>query len=219
MDMNGRPNGESRHGATARSAKDAEISTAAGRGLLALLAVVVVMSAAISVGAQPTAAERTGKLGRAEVDFLTSAAQAGHTEVEGSKLALNKGVNTQVKGFAQQMIDDHSKTGSELASLAASKGVTLPDSPSLIQKTKIKLLSARDGAGFDREYTNGIGVAAHEDALTLFQKTSREAKDADIKDFAVKTLPTLAHHLQMARDLKTVIDKESAAGPPDERKQ
>jgi len=171
--------------------------------------------------ASPVVADRaaTSKLARADITFLTKAAQAGHAEVESSKLAVSKAVNTQVKGFAQQMIDDHGKAGSELASLAASKGVKLPDGPSVMQKTKIKLLAARDGAAFDRQYAGGMGVAAHEDTVKLFQKAVREAKDADVKAFATKTLPTLEHHLKMARELKEVADKEGNAKSLKDRKQ
>jgi putative membrane protein len=158
-------------------------------------------------------------LARADAAFLAKAAQAGHAEVESSKLALAKAVNTQVKGFAQQMIDDHAKAGSELASLAASKGVKLPDAASLVQRTKIKLLAARDGAGFDREYASAMGVKAHEETVKLFQKAAQAANDADVKAFAAKTLPTLQHHLEMARELKAVTDKEGNAKAPSDRKQ
>jgi putative membrane protein len=175
-------------------------------------------SASASGGASAAAAG-SAKLARADTRFMDSAARAGLAEVEGSKLAQNKGVNTQVKGFAQQMIDDHEKAHKELQSLAESKGVKLPDAPSLAQRAKIKLLSARDGAGFDRQYASSIGVSAHEDAVKLFQKAARDAKDADVKAFAAKTLPTLEHHLQMARELKATVDKEGNAKAPTDRKQ
>jgi putative membrane protein len=177
-------------------------------------------ASAAAGGASAAASAQAGQsLARADKAFFTDAAQAGLAEIESSKLALAKGVNTQVKGFAQQMIDDHTRASQELASLASSKGVTLPTEPSLAQRAKIKLLSARDGAGFDRQYASGMGVSAHEDAIKLFQKTARNASDADVKAFAAKTLPTLEHHLQMARDMKAVVDKEGNAKAPNDRKQ
>ena len=178
-------------------------------------------AAAAKAAASPVAADRAApsKLARADIAFLTKAAQAGHAEVESSKIAVDKAVNTQVKGFAQQMVDDHGKASAELASLAAAKGVKLPDGPSVMQKTKIKLLAARDGAGFDRQYASGMGVSAHEDTVKLFQKAAREAKDPDVKAFASKTLPTLEHHLKMARELKAVTDKEGNAKALKDRKQ
>jgi len=139
-------------------------------------------------------------------------------EVEASKLAVEKGVNTQVKGFAQQMIDDHGKAGQELAALAASKGVTLPTKPSIAQTTRIRLLSARAGSAFDRQYADSIGVKAHQDTVKMFQKAATGANDPDVKAFAAKALPTLENHLKMARDMKAAADKQGNVKAPGDRK-
>jgi len=139
--------------------------------------------------------------------FMKDAAHAGHMEVEGSQLALNKASSPQVKTFAQQMIDDHNKAAAELATLAASKGVKLADGPSITQKAKLKMLGTHDGAKFDADYAKTVGVSAHEDAVKLFTKASNEAEDADVKAFATKTLPTLQHHLEMARQLAAATGK------------
>jgi putative membrane protein len=44
-------------------------------------------------------------------------------------------------------------------------------------------------------------VKDHEKAVKLFSKESSSGKDAELKAFATKTLPTLQHHLEMARQL------------------
>ncbi|MDN3921540.1 DUF4142 domain-containing protein [Roseateles violae] len=139
----------------------------------------------------------------ADASFMKDAAHAGHAEVSASKLALSKSSDTQVKAFAQQMIDDHTKAAAELQSLADAKGVKLPTEPSMTQKTKEKMtLSTADGANFDYRYADSAGVSAHEDTVKLFRKAAAEAKDADVRAFASKTLPTLEHHLQMAKELQ-----------------
>ena len=148
------------------------------------------------------------KLARADAAFLKQAAQNGHAEVQGSKLALDKGTHAQVKAFAQQMVDDHTKVAQELSALASDKGVDVPSEPSLAQKAKLKLLAQRDGESFDRHYAESVGVSAHEDTVKLFKKAAAEAKDADVKAFATKTLPTLEQHLQHARDLKAATSKK-----------
>lgn len=157
-------------------------------------------------GPLPPAAPRTGtatrtSLSNADSRFMRSAARAGMAEVESSKLALQKSSNQQVKTFAQQMVDDHSKANQELNSLASSKGLRLPTEPSLTQRAKMKLLSSSDGAKFDQRYSENMGVSAHQDTVKLFQKAANSADDAEVKAFASKTLPTLQHHLEMARAL------------------
>jgi putative membrane protein len=135
-------------------------------------------------------------------EFMEKAAQAGHTEVEASKLAQSKGSSADVKTFAATMIDDHTKVGDELTQLAASKNVKVPAEPSIVQRTKIKVLSATSGSNFDKRYADEIGVTAHQDTIALFQKEASGGADPDVKAFATKTLPSLNHHLEMAKTLQ-----------------
>ena len=162
-----------------------------------LLASFLCLSAVVA-----TEAASADTVAHSDASFMKAAAHAGNMEVEGSRLALSKSASPQVKTFAQQMIDDHTKAAQALAALAASKGVKLPDGPSLGQKAELKLLGTHDGAKFDAKYAEKVGVGAHEDAVKLFTKAASEAKDADVKAFASKTLPTLQHHLEMAQALK-----------------
>lgn len=179
------------------------------RHLTATLLAVAALGGAQTVMAQATPATpmvAESKLDSKDRDFLENAAQAGHMEVEGSKLALEKSRNADVKRFAQKMIDDHGKAGQQLADLAKAKGYDAPTEPSLMQQAKLKTLGLRD-EGFDKAYAESIGVAAHEDAVKLFQQASNEAKDPEVKQFATETLPTLEQHLQMAKSLEQSVKK------------
>jgi putative membrane protein len=173
--------------------------------------------------ATPAAApggERTmaNRLAGADKDFLEQAAQNGHAEIEGSRLAATKATNPDVKAYAQKMVDAHTKSHQELVTLATSKGAKLPDDPSLVQKTKLKLLEAVDGEGFDRRYTESLGVEAHEDNVKLFQKASSRSADPEIKAFATRMLPELREHLTMARALKTASAKKGAKADAEVRR-
>lgn len=152
----------------------------------------------------PQPAESISKLDSSDREFLSDAATSGAMEVEGSKLALEKGRHAEVKTFAQKMIDDHTKVGQQLAQLAKTKGYDAPTEPSLMQKAKLKTLSMRD-EGFDEAYVNEIGVSAHEDAVELFLKASQDAQDPDVKQFATQTLPSLQKHLEHARTLQQTV--------------
>lgn len=147
------------------------------------------------------------KVARVDARFLKDAAQAGIVEVEAGKLAIGKTSNPEVKAFAQQMVDDHTKVSVDLSALASSKGITLPTEPSLTDKAKLKILSLRDNQGFDQHYVKSFGVDVHEDVIQLFQKAAKDGQDADVKGFATNALAALQHHLQVARDLKVHLDK------------
>ena len=161
---------------------------------------------ATSLGAH--AADTSAKLSHQDKSFLEDAAEGGNAEVEGSKVALAQSGSADVKAFAQQMVDDHGKAGTELKGLAGQKGVKVSDTPSTMKKTEIKLLSERKGSSFDQHYADSIGVKAHEDTVKLFQKEVDKGTDPDVKAWAQKTLPALQHHLEMAQQLKAKTDAE-----------
>lgn len=172
---------------------------------LALSGAGVVLPTWAAPASSPAAATQPAA---ADKEFFTKAAQGGHAEVESSKLAASKAASADVKTFAQQMVTDHTKAGEELAALAASKGFTVPASPSPAQQSQIKTLDGTTGADFDRRYAKVMGVDAHRETVALFKKASSGAKDPDVKAFAAKTLPTLEHHLKMAEDLNKAVNKK-----------
>lgn len=165
--------------------------------------------AALAQAPAPAPAQAAAPLAKQDAQFLQQAAQNGHAEVESSKLAQTKATTPQVKAFAEQMVADHTKTGEELKTLAQSKGVQVPAEPSDKQKSKLQKLGSAEGAKFDKQYASEMGVDAHEDTVKLFKKGASQAKDPDVKAFAERTLPTLEHHLSMAKELKSTVDKST----------
>ncbi len=134
-------------------------------------------------------------------EFFPSAASAGMLEIETSKLALQTSQNADVKAFAQQMVDDHTKAAAELKTLAASKSITLPTAMSKHHQMMYDhLKDEKPGKDFDSAYQN-TQVVAHKEAVTLFAKASTDSKDPEVKAWASNTLPTLQHHGAMAKDL------------------
>jgi putative membrane protein len=140
--------------------------------------------------------------------FLKKAAHAGNFEVQGSQLALKKSKNPEVQKFAQQMVEDHTKASKELKALAMKKKVEVSADPSFMQRGSLMLLGTNDGHDFDENYAENVGVDAHEATVELFEKAAKNADDADIKQFANKLLPSLKHHLEMARTLDKAVDKK-----------
>ncbi len=163
------------------------------------------LALAVSLGAQ---AQTTAKLSGQDKSFLKDAAEGGNAEVSGSQVALTQSSNADVKTFAQMMVDGHGKAGTELKGLAEQKGVKVSDTPTTVKKAEIKMLSERKGSSFDQHYADSIGVKAHQDTITLFQKEVDKGTDPDVKAWAAKTLPALQHHLEAAQALKAKTDAE-----------
>jgi putative membrane protein len=127
--------------------------------------------------------------------FAVEAANGGMAEVELAKLAQTKGTNAKVKEFAAMMIKDHTMANEELMALAKTKNITLPTTIGADQQTVMGDLQKKTAADFDKGYVDAM-VTDHKKDVSLFEKASTDAKDADLKSFATKTLPTLKMHLQ-----------------------
>ena len=135
-------------------------------------------------------------------DFMTAADLAGIAEVELSKLAQTKATNAEVKKFAAMMVTDHTKAGEELKALGAKKSYKPATEMDSAHKSIMQKLQGLSGADFDRAYVDAM-IDDHEDAVDLFDGQAKDGKDADIKAFAAKTLPTLQGHLKMINDIKS----------------
>jgi putative membrane protein len=132
--------------------------------------------------------------------FYKSAAEGCISEVELGQLAQQTASNPAVKDFGAMMVKDHSAANEKLKALAASKQVSLPDSPSMTQKafkTKLNLLS---GDSFDKSYIKGM-IEDHKEDIKEFQKEVSEGKDPQARAFASATLPTLQMHLQKIQSI------------------
>jgi len=145
-------------------------------------------------------------LAKQDMDFINKAAQAGQYEVQSGRLAQSKASAAETKSFAGQMVTDHTKANDELKALVQGKGAQVPAEPSDAQKLQLKTLGSAEGGNFDKAYAKD-NVAAHEDAVKLFRTASKDAADADLKAFAARTLPTLEHHLEMAKSLDSSVKK------------
>ena len=158
-----------------------------------------------SAAAQP---EQGRELAEEDRKFLEDAAQSGHAEIEGSRIAMESNASAPVREFAQKMIDDHTKAHEELLDLATRKGFTPPDEPSVTQRAELLALRALSGSPFDRMYAARIGEAAHENAVELFQRATQETRDPEIRAYAEKYLPKLKEHLEAARALRKQVGSD-----------
>ena len=184
---------------------------------------------------------QTGKtasqLSSADEKFVTEACHGGKIEVKMSKLATERAQNAEVKQFAQKMVDDHGKSGTELKQIATSKGCTMPESDEHLtgigndaDRTQVRekteahpnkdmaefkrewqKLESATGADFDRQYVS-MSLKCHEKSVKEFEKASKDAQDPEVKSFAAKTLPTLREHLTQVRSLQSQVGSVGAPG-------
>ena len=141
-----------------------------------------------------------GQLDHSDRKFVEEAAKGGMAEVELGQLASQRAQSPDVKQFAQRMVTDHGKANDQLKQIASSKNVTLPTDVPAAEKRERDRLAKLSGAQFDREYMSHM-TSDHKKDTSLFRSAAKSAKDAEVKQFASTTLPTLEEHLQMAQSI------------------
>jgi putative membrane protein len=134
-------------------------------------------------------------------DFVKQVAISDMFEIEASKLAQQKGT-AEEKTFASQMVTDHTKTSTELKGLVSGGKVKaeLPAAIDSSHQSKLDKLKGASGRDFSSEF-DSTQVSAHKDAVDLFERYAKGGDNANLKDWAGKTLPALKHHLEMAQEL------------------
>jgi putative membrane protein len=157
------------------------------------------------LGSVPIAqAEKAASLSHADTSFMSDAAQGGMDEVRMGDLAERNATNERVRSFGKKMVDEHTKLGNELQSLASRKGLALPDDISITQKAGNKILSTKSGHAFDESYMSSM-VKDHKDDVEAFEKEANNGTDADVKAWASRSLPMLREHLRMAEEVAREI--------------
>lgn len=143
----------------------------------------------------------TTTLARSDQKLLKDLAQANMSEIEAARMAQTKSQNEQVKNFAQQMIDDHTKAMNDVKQVAQAKGVSLPTELDRTHKRQADRLAAMSGDAFDRAYLDRAGVADHKKTHDMLERATTRAKDPDVKALVARTLPIVNQHMTAVQQL------------------
>ncbi len=169
--------------------------------LTACLALCVPTSLAGGAQNTPMAAMSTAQMSNdTDVLFMEVMTMSNLTEIQTSRLALQKTSNARVRAFAQEMITEHTRAQAELNAIAQAKGIKLADKPGADQRLQYNKLTTLSGAAFDAEYKK-VQVDGHAMTLKLIQTYRPLAKDAQAAAYAAKTQPAVAEHLEGAKTL------------------
>lgn len=134
--------------------------------------------------------------------FAKKAALGDMFEIESSKLAASKSSNPNVKQFAQDMIDAHTKTTEQVKTLATQENIA-SELPAAMDRKHAKLLSdlnSLSGPRFDRKYMD-LQISAHKDAASVFESYAAKGKNPAFKQFASDTAPVIKTHLSHAQSI------------------
>lgn len=136
-----------------------------------------------------------------DAEFAVDAADDGMFEVKLAELALTKSSSAVIKETAQMMITEHTKANDELKALAATLNITLPTALGEENQKTYNDFNEKSGADFDNDYADLL-VEEHKKEIKDFKEAADECKIAELKTWASGQVPTLEHHLEMAKAAK-----------------
>jgi putative membrane protein len=176
-----------------------------------------------------TAASAQQKAPAETVAFAKKAASANSFQIQSSELAQERSQSAEVKSFAKQMVDEHTKIGQDFkdAVQAANNLPALPEQPDAKQKAALAKLRKAQGMAFDRGYLNAQ-LTGHKEAAALLRRYAKTGRTPQLKEFAQKTLPTVEQNLAEVTDLNRRVIAAGKArpgvgtraiGPPAERQK
>ncbi|RRZ96966.1 DUF4142 domain-containing protein [Erwinia sp. 198] len=160
--------------------------------------------------AQNVAAGQSGsstKLSAGDEKAVKDMAQANINEIAAAKLALSKAQSSDVKAFAQQMVEDHGAALSKVQAVAQQKGVTLPTEPDASHKAIAAKLEKQSGNAFDKMYMENAGTKDHKMVLAKLKSDAMQIKDADVKALADAHTPVVEQHLKSAQQMSMSAGK------------
>jgi putative membrane protein len=137
-------------------------------------------------------------------EYVQTAAMGDMFEVEASRVALSRSKSAEVKKFAQEMIDAHTKTSDDLKARLVRAGliVELPTMLDDEHKKKLDDLKAASADAFDARYI-AQQKDAHEEALMLHRNYAMRGPVADLKALAADTVPKIEMHVKMTSELQS----------------
>jgi len=126
--------------------------------------------------------------------YVMNAAISDLYEVQSSQLALQRSQSARVRGFAQQMINDHTATTNQLRPIATQAGLMPPAALDARRQGLLQNLQAASADDFDDRYIDQQ-TAAHQEALTLHRTYAERGDRPELRAFAGQVAPRIEQHL------------------------
>jgi putative membrane protein len=146
----------------------------------------------------------------ADRDFVHDQLAMGTADVELGRLAQQRATHADVKEFAAMMVRDHQMAADELRPIAkrvnTDRDTKYDADDHKEHRDLMEDLSKLSGRDFDRKYIDEM-IDDHEKGIRELEGRAENAADADVKQWASKTLPTMREHLERAKAIKETLDR------------
>lgn len=146
--------------------------------------------------------------------FVEKAGIGNLFEIRTSELAATNSDNPDIQEFARTMIQDHTAAQDRLRSTVNQAGlnVQVPESLGEEKQKELDELQQASGEEFNKTYVRQQ-TKAHEKAIELYQAYSGGGNNAELRQYASETLPTLQQHLEQIRQIEQQMNPGGTQTP------
>jgi len=148
---------------------------------------------------------------KADSTFIQEVVNDNLLEVRLAEAAERKAENSTVKQFARRMIADHTGLQDQWTGLATRNGMRIEPRLDPLDVQEANRLQAASGKEFDRAYMR-LMILGHENTLASFDRQSRSAQSAEVRQLAASGLPLLQEHSRLAKQVGSRVGADTTTG-------
>lgn len=134
----------------------------------------------------------------ADQHFIKEASADNQFEIQLSRFVEKQAQDPQVKELAQRLVQDHKQAQQQLQEIAQGMNMQLPSQLEQWQQDKLQAMQQKHGKHLEMHYTFGQ-VGDHTTDLLSYRYEAEHGENAQVKQYAEKTIPVLERHLAMAQ--------------------
>jgi putative membrane protein len=132
-------------------------------------------------------------------EWLMMSIQGDLFEIQGGKLAQQKGTTQKVRDLGATLVKDHTESLMEATELAKKLGIPVPSEPSPTQQWELQVVAQFSGTAFDRWYSK-LEVKDHMQDIQEAQDEAEKGCNHDVREDAEDEIPVLEKHLHLAEE-------------------
>lgn len=152
-----------------------------------------------AVTTPPTTAESQAM----NAKILSDLHQDNVHEIALARLAADKATTPELKEYANDLVQAHTRADEQLVKLARDEGINLDEasqSQNQAQLATFERLRGLSGSAFDQEYLKVV-IDAHDQTLTRVQTTLTSVQDEDVRNYLDKLVPDMRKLQEDARKI------------------
>lgn len=138
--------------------------------------------------------------------FLAKVIDTNASEKDLAEKAIKNAQSEDVRKYAQRLFDDHKKMLGNSMEVAKEMKIGVVTGLSKEHKEILAKLLTSSGKDFDRQFVQHM-VHCHTNAVKMLEVNAKGNENAQLRDLATKSLPTIREHLATARKLNEQLNK------------